>query len=145
VTAPRLRYFHGGIPDLRPGDWIVPSPPNYLDDCPICQAKKAGIQTTIDPLTGHPDRVYVTTDKPYARFFASKFPRGSLYLVEPDGELLPSVEDRFPTWMVERARVLAVYDTRVELTWSQRRVLLRRWAALDRAAAVTVQVGGERL
>jgi hypothetical protein len=120
-------YYHGGMPGLRPGQTLVPSPPNYLDDCPICRAKKAGINTAIDPLTVHPDRIYITTDRDYARFYASKFPRGDLYVVEPIGELEPSAEDYFPTWKVTEARVRAVYDRHVQLTMTQRRSLLRRW------------------
>jgi len=136
-----VRYFHGGKPGLNPGDLIVPSDPNYVDNCPICEAKKAGIDTALDPLTRHPDRVYVTTDKAYGRFYASKYPRGSLYVVEPLGELIPSAEDHFPTWTVECARVRTVYDRCVELTWSQRRVLQRRWAVADREAARAARTG----
>lgn len=120
-------YYHGGMPGLRVGQTLVPSPPNFLDDCPICQAKKAGINIGIDPPTAHPDRIYITTDRDYGRFYASKFPRGALYVVEPVGELEPSTEDYFPTWKVAEAKVRAVYDRYVQLTMTQRRSLQRRW------------------
>ena len=129
-----VRYWHGGIPGLRPGDLIVPSAPNYLDNCPICQAKRAGINTPLDPLTVHPDSVYLTTDREYARFYASKFPRGDLYRVEPVGEPVASDEDRFPTWRAPSARVAAVLDRCVTLTHRQRATLLNRWEAADRVA-----------
>ncbi len=134
-----MRYFHGGTPGLRPGDILTPSPPNYLDNCPVCQAKKAGINTAIDPLTQHPDRIYITTDRDYARFYASKYWRGDLYVVEPLGPLVKSVEDYFPTWSAPTARVKAVYDRAVQLTTSQRRSLLRRWKRLEDAHATKGQ------
>lgn len=129
-----ISYFHGGKPGLRIGDLIEPSSPNYLDDCPICQQKKAGIPTAIDPLTAHPDSVYLTTDREYARFYASKYPRGDLYVADPVGELTPSEEDHFLTWRVPSARVRAVYDRCVQLSTRQRRALLRRWTEADLAA-----------
>lgn len=128
------RYFHGGKPGLRVGDLAIPGPPNFLDDCPICQEVKAGRSTPFEQPTGSPDRLYITTDKAYARFYASKFPYGSLYVVKPVGELEPSTEDRFPTWKVAEAVVRSVYDRGVVLTPSQRRVLFRRWGQADRKA-----------
>lgn len=132
-----IRYFHGGIPGLKPGDLITPHPPNVVDGCDICAAKAAGRQPVVeglgvvDPLTERTDRVYVTTDREYARFYASKYPRGDLYVVEPVGELEPSTEDHFPSWTVSAVRVRTVYDRYVRLTDKQRRSLLRRWTATD--------------
>jgi hypothetical protein len=133
------RYFHGGIPDLKPGDLITPHPPKIVDDCPICVARAAGQTAVIngepvDPATGRPDRVYITTDREYARFYASKFWQGDLYVVEPVGHLEPSTEDRFPSWTCEAARVRTVYQRCVLLTPKQRRALLKRWTATDLAA-----------
>lgn len=130
-----MRYFHGGRPGLGLGALLLPSPPHFLDDCPICQAKKAGISTIFDPVTARPDRVYITTDKEYARFYASKYPRGDLYSVAPVGDLEPTSEDHFPSWTVPAARILAVYNRRVELTPQQRGALLRRWEVADRLAS----------
>lgn len=127
-----VRYFHGGVPGLKPGDLIEPHEPNVVDGCAICQARATG-QTVfvdgepIDPPTGRPDRVYITTDKEYARHYASKFPRGDLYVVEPAGELEPSTEDPFPTWCAPAAVVRSVYERAVLLTWGERRRLQRRW------------------
>ena len=126
--------YHGGKPGLRPGDLIIPAEPHFIDNCPICEAKKTGISTAIDPLRAREDRVYVTSDREYARFYASKYPRGSLYSVEPVGELELSTEDHFPTWTVPTARVRSVYDRCVQLTAGQRRRLLRRWYVADMAA-----------
>lgn len=140
-----MRYFHGGLPDLKPGDLITPHPPNVVDGCTICAAKAAGQQPiveglgVVDPLTERPDRVYITTDRDYGRFYASKFPRGDLYSVEPVGEPEPSTEDHFPTWSVPAARVVTVYDRYVQLTPKQRRSLLRRWTAADIEHAIARQ------
>jgi len=142
MSAPR--YFHGGVPGLEIGDWIVPAPPHLLDDCPICQAVKRGESTPFEQPNLSPDRVHVTTDLEYARFYASKYVRGDLYVVEPEGDLRPSTEDRFPSWKVPRARVISVYARFVELTPHQRRTLSNRWRRADRAAGdpTTVLPGG---
>jgi hypothetical protein len=139
MTPPALpgRFFHGGAPGLRPGELIVPHPPNIVDGCAICAAKARGEQPyvpglgTVDPLTGRPDRVYLTSDRDYARYYASKYPRGDLYVVEAVGEVEASTEDRFPTWCAPAARVRAVYDRYVQMTPAQRRSLWRRWTAAD--------------
>jgi len=131
------RYFHGGIPGLKPGDLITQHPPNVVDGCDICAAKAAGQQPVVeglgvvDPITERPDRVYLTTDREYARFYASKYPLGDLYVVEPDGDLEPSTEDHFPSWTAPAARVVSVYDRAVRLTPHRRRTLLRRWQTAD--------------
>ncbi|MFE7273007.1 hypothetical protein [Streptomyces sp. NPDC057623] len=131
------RLFHGGIPGMKPGEVITPHPPNVVDGCAICATKAAGEQPVVeglgvvDPLTERPDRVYVTTDREYARFYASKYPLGDLYVIEPVGDLEPSTEDHFPSWTVPAARVVSVYDRAVRLTPHRRRTLLRRWEAAD--------------
>ncbi|MEU8968089.1 hypothetical protein AB0D11_02240 [Streptomyces monashensis] len=140
-----IRYFHGGIPDLKPGQLITPHPPKVVDDCPICVARAAGQTAVIeglgpvDPATARPDRVYITLDREYARFYASKYWQGDLYVVEPVGDLEPSVEDRFPSWTCEAARVRSVYQRCVLLTPKQRRALLKRWTAADLAAEAGAQ------
>jgi hypothetical protein len=136
------RLFHGGMPGLKPGGLITPHAPNVVDGCAICAAKAAGEQPVVkglgvvDPLTERPDRVYVTSDREYARFYASKYPLGDLYVIEPVGELEPSGEDHFPSWTVPAARVVSVYDRAVRLTPHQRRTLLRRWQAADLEHAI---------
>lgn len=142
-TLPRL--FHGGAPGLKPGDLIQPGPPHVVDGCPVCQARARGESYTvpgfgvIDPPTGRPDRVYLTSDREYARWYASKFPRGDLYVVEPVGDAEPSTEDPFPSWCAPEARVKSVYSRCVLLTPPQRSRLLIRWAAADAAAAAVAR------
>ncbi|MEU0275977.1 hypothetical protein [Streptomyces sp. NPDC006307] len=135
-----VRYFHGGVPGLNPGDLLAPHRPNTVDGCPICAAKAAGEQPivpglgNVDPLTERPDRIYITTDREYARFYASKWWLGDLYAVEPMGEVEESTEDLFPTWCAQGAVVVSVVSRAVRLTGKQRRTLLRRWGALEDAA-----------
>jgi hypothetical protein len=138
--APLPRLFHGGVPGLRPGDLIEPGPPHVVDGCPICAARAQGLSYTtpglgvIDPPTGRPDRVYATSDREYARWYASKYPRGDLYVIELLGDVDVSTEDRFPTWCAPAARVRSIYDRYVLLTPAQRRRMSNRWTLADAAA-----------
>jgi hypothetical protein len=140
-----LRLWHGGVPGLRAGDVLTGGNSRRLiEGCAICEARSAG-QTAnvagnpIDPPSARPDRLYVTTDRDYARHYASLYGRGDLYRVEPVdvGDLEPSAEDHFPTWTTAAARVLAVYDRAVRLTPGQRRALWRAWTVADAAHAAT--------
>lgn len=142
TTAPTGRLWHGGVPGLQPGDLITPHPPNVVDGCAVCAAKAAGRQPhvpglgVVDPLTERPDRVYITSDREYARFYASKYPTGDLYLVRPVGVLEASTEDPFPTFVVPAARVVTVYSRAVRLTERQRRTLTNRWTRADEQRAL---------
>lgn len=127
-----VRYYHGGIPGLREGDVLEGGNSRPVHDgCAICQLRAAGVEGTIDPVTKHQDRVYITTDKEYARFYASLYGRGDLYLVRPIGDLVESEEDHFSTWHVEAAEVLRIYDRYVLLTRKQRRRMYKRWIQAD--------------
>lgn len=123
-----MRYFHGGAPGLRPGDLIEPQPlgkgAHLVDGCPTCEARKTGQQLSTDELD--PSMVYVTTDREYARLYASGYPRGALYVVDPVGELTPA-PDPVPSWGCSAARVTAVYDAYVVMTERQLRKLQRRF------------------
>lgn len=96
APPPGARLYHGGIPGVGPGDLIEPHPPAVVDGCRICEARAAGEDPTVpglgvvDPATKHPDRVYVTSDREYGRFHASKVWLGDLYQVEPVGDLRAS-------------------------------------------------------
>lgn len=135
-----LRLWHGGVPGLHPGDLLVGGQARHtLDGCAMCAAREDGT-ATIDAASARPDRVYLTTIREYARFYASLWGRGDLYRVEPvdSVEMEPSTEDHFPTWTAPAARVLAVYDRAVLLTWSQRRRLFRDWTEADARALAEV-------
>ncbi len=141
MTATDLRLWHGGAPDLRPGQLIQPGHTRRQHDgCAYCQARAAGHAviapdgSLIDPPTGQPDRVYLTTDRNYARFYASLYGRGDLYRAQPIGPAQASTEDHFETYIAPAALVLTVVERAVLLTPGQRRRLQREWAEADRRA-----------
>ncbi len=121
------RYWHGGASGLRPGDVISPRGSNDLDHlvdgCTVCEARRAGQQLANDD--NNPAWVYVTTHREYARIYAAGYPRGALYVVDPLGEMHDRTgeHDPVPSWGVERARVLSVYDAVVIPSRGQ----MRRW------------------
>ena len=135
-----VRLWHGGVPGLRVGDVLSGGHERAVrDDCPYCQARARG-ENTVTPLgkldgPSQQSGVYVTTDRLYAKHYASLYGRGDLYRVEPLGELRPSTEDSYETYVADQARVVAVYDRAVLLTWTERRRLFREWGVADEKAA----------
>jgi hypothetical protein len=126
-----MRLFHGGVPGLRRGDLIQPGHDRRTHDgCQWCAAR-AQIPAALDGYAEHADRVYLTPDRMYAKYYASLYGRGDLYQVEPVGELERSTEDTVEAWMAPAARILAVIDRAVLLTMSERRRLWREWSAAD--------------
>lgn len=108
MSAPRprpVRYFHGGVPDLRPGDLVLP---------PAVTGTGRTLTADVLALGGRArrDRVYVTVGRDVARVFAAMFPDGALYRVEPVGELVadPDCLVAGASWEVPAARVAAVVD-----------------------------------
>jgi hypothetical protein len=143
-SDPSLRFFHGGVAGLGVGEIITPghADERHVDGCAICAAHAAGTSTAIDPLTP-PDRVYVTTDRDYARYYASRAVLGWLYVVEPLGELTTSHEDQFPSWWCSSARVISIYERAVRLSHAQRRRLFVRWGGNEvEYAAMVRSIGG---
>lgn len=133
--------FHGGVPGKQPGEILRGGGGTrpVHDGCPICAARARGLAVSvgghmIDGPSFREHMVYVTSDKEYARYYASLYGRGDLYQVAPLGPLEPSTEDHFPTWTTPAVRVVAAYARAVLLTWQQRRRLLARWAEADRRA-----------
>jgi hypothetical protein len=82
----------------------------------------------------------MTDDRAYGRFYASKYPVGDLYRVEPVGELQESTEDPFPTWHAASAVVVSVAERAVRLTPAQRRTLLNRWRRADGPLVTAVDI-----
>jgi hypothetical protein len=126
--------YHGGVPGLRIGDLIQPG--HSRDDrhpgCPWCEARaRGGAHLGADGPSHRPDRVYMTEDREYARYHASLYGRGDLYLVSPAGEAERSDEDSFPSWVAPAARVEAVLNRAVLLSMSQRRRIAERWAMIE--------------
>lgn len=126
-----MTLFHGGIADLWKGSVLKPNMAHsrYLDDCPTCQAQKNGTSSMLglDPETPE-NFIYATSDREYARYYASRAVRGWLYEVELDQDSIePSKEDPFPTWRAHSARVIRVLEKRITLTMPERKDLFIRW------------------
>ena len=108
------RLWHGGVPGLRPGDLITPGHHRLgITGCPICAGRDAGNTNQIDPPSRRPDKIYLTTSREYARFYAA-LSRGDLYRVSPVGPVQRSAEDTIATYMASSARVVAVYARAVD-------------------------------
>lgn len=119
--------FHGGVPGLWVGDVLLPNMAHarFVDGCAECEAHKRG-ESVFDPLTPS-DWVYATSDREYARYYASRAVKGTLYRVRLEGETERSTEDPFPTWRARRAIVLGVPERNITMTMKQRRCLFLRW------------------
>ena len=135
---PRTKaWWHGGVPDLRPGDLIEPGHERATHDgCTWCEARANGEAGPgdIDGPSKEQDRVYVTSHRLYAKHHASLWGRGDLYRVEPVGDVEASSEDTIETVVCSAARVVAVYDRAVLLTMTERRRLWREWGEADARA-----------
>jgi hypothetical protein len=132
------RYYHGGAPGLRAGDLIEPGHDRTAHDgCPWCEARAKGeAHQGIDGPSQHTDRVYATSNRLYAKHYASLYGRGDLYCVEPVGEETVSTEDTIPTVHAPAFRVVAALDRAVLLTMSERRRLYREWGLADQKAGL---------
>jgi hypothetical protein len=147
MSAEGRRLWHGGVPGLRKGDLILPGQARkHHYGCPFCEARSAqaagGPKPSHDALSERPDRVYATTQRLYARHYASLFGRGDLYRVraQDDAAVERSWEDTVPTWTAPAWLVVAVVDRAVLLTWGERRRLTREWETYDLAAEALRQL-----
>lgn len=136
MTDRPTRWYHGGVDGLRPGDKITPGHVRkHHDGCHICAARAAqadgGPAPAIDPLAEHPEHVYITSDRLYAKHYASLYGRGDLYQVVPDGETWHSDEDSFSTMRCASATVVAALDRAVLLTRKERQRLYEQWGLAD--------------
>lgn len=117
--------YHGGAPDLKPGDYIEPghSRDNY-DDCPICRARRGKGADAIEG-TGHPEQVYCTRYRDYAALYASIYGKGDVYQVRPVGGVEDSDEDFDGCYRCDRLVVVRAVERHVTLTPKRRRKVIR--------------------
>ena len=117
--------YHGGVPDLKPGDTIEPghSRDNY-DDCPICRARREKGASAIEG-TGHPEQVYCTRYRDYAALYASMYGKGDVYQVRPVGGVEDSDEDFDGCYRCDRLVVVRAVERHVTLTPKRRRKVIR--------------------
>ena len=129
-------YFHGGVPGLHLGDTITPGHDRKAHEgCPYCEARERGeAHNGVDPIAKLAGRVYCTTNRLYAKHYASLWGRGDLYRVEPVGDIAPSAEDTVESFTAEHLVIVGVLDRAVLLTLTERRRLYREWAEADAAS-----------
>lgn len=127
----RKKLYHGGVAGLLVGDIIRPgmAEHRYVPGCPHCEAQRRG-ETLVDPPTP-PEWVYATHDWLYARYYASRAVRGTLYVVEPVGPTEASTEDLIPTVRAKAFRVVRVMERNITLTMTERRALWRTLGGTD--------------
>lgn len=115
------RYWHGGVPGLRPGDTIRPAA--RLRATPLIYAVSHA-HPSGEAYSADPDLAYVTTDKTLAKAFAAKALHaagvgGDLYNVRPRGPLEPDPDyDHHPgtSFTCTAAKIVAVVERGLTLT-----------------------------
>jgi hypothetical protein len=99
-----VKYYHGGAPRLRPGDFILPSAITGASTNADYGAEKVCRR----------DRIYLTSDFQAATFFAAMHHsnHGAIYEVEPVGEVIhdPDCNEPGLSFECERAKILRVFD-----------------------------------
>jgi hypothetical protein len=127
------RLWHGGAPDLKPGDPLLP---------PIVTGVYSRLQISLEEgateIAQRPDLVYATTYRTLARAWAgvwtgdgTRHGGGALYIVElddpePDDDLLPSPG---LSYQASSGRIVSVYDPHVSFDPKYGRTLQRLLAA----------------
>lgn len=103
-----IRYFHGGVPGLKPGHLILPPDTTGTEH----RLSAIAAEHNGPAYSTRTDIVYVTTGRDVARAFAAFYPDGALYRVQPEGELEPDPDSGIPglSWQCPAARIVAVVD-----------------------------------
>jgi hypothetical protein len=134
TTAQRL--WHGGAPDLRPGDPLLPPAVTGA-----YSRRQISLEEGLPNIAQRDDLVYATTDRELARAWASFWTRdgqqyggGSLYVVDledpqPDEDLLSTPD---LSWQARTGRVLQIYDSHVAFDRKYLRILQRVATENDR-------------
>jgi hypothetical protein len=103
-----MRYFHGGLPGLEPGDQLLPPDATGTDHRLSSYAAILG-----GPVYAQrTDVVYLTTDRQVARAYAAFYPDGALYQVMPASPVDPDPDCYVPglSWQCPMGVVVAVVD-----------------------------------
>ncbi|MFE9448351.1 hypothetical protein [Streptomyces sp. NPDC006739] len=132
-----MRFFHGGISGLKPGDLILPPAATGTTRTLAEYSEQLGAAHV------RRDRVYLTTGRDVAKVYAAFYPDGSLYEVEPDGDLTsdPDCAVAGVSFECPAARVLRVVNPVVLL----RDRTVDAWVRLlNRATDTAGQTAGAR-
>jgi hypothetical protein len=104
-----MKYFHGGVKGLKIGGIIL--------------APEITLRFTLghyvsdeDKAAGHSrgDQVYITTDVNAARVYASMWPGGDVYQVEPIGEMENDLDAVGVSFVCDSARIISVVQRNVK-------------------------------
>lgn len=103
-----MTYFHGGVPGLKVGDWILPPDKSGTDHRLSRYAAELGGAAHAT----RTDVVYLTTDRQVARAYAAFYPDGALYQVLPVSPVDPDPDCTVDglSWQCPWALVIAVLD-----------------------------------
>lgn len=116
------RWFHGGFPGLRPGDFLLPPAETGRNSGKRAFSAATGIDVAayLGPEIDRLDMVYLTCDRAAAFAYAGASclnhrggqdtPWGAVYTAEPAGEWEPDPDMPEIAIQCPRARILAVYD-----------------------------------
>lgn len=114
-------YFHGGVPGLRVGQYILPPCESGAKSVADCEGAPEAEQARIERVHRR-DRVYLATDRRIAMLWAALHPSGTadeggwVYRVEPVGDVEPDPDylgDDVHSWCAPRARVAGIVKTGV--------------------------------
>lgn len=105
IEAAARRYYHGGPGGIALLDWI--QPPTVTGCKSSAEYGPEEFRSRVRAVH-RTDRVYVTTNATAAAMFAAAFPDGTVYEVEPHGELEPDPDCSLAglSYACERAQVL---------------------------------------
>lgn len=117
-------YYHGGIPGLRVGQYILPpSETGALSLSDMVEILTVGPEVAEETRRVHNrDRVYLTTELDTATIFAGHYPHpdgarrrgGDVYRVEPEGQIEPDPDyhgDDGASIAAPRARITGIVAT----------------------------------
>lgn len=122
------RYFHGGVPGLNAGDWLLPP---ARTGTPHTTSRFLRPEDT-EPWLRRRDRVYITPILDLAWGYAAAYPNGAIYLVRPGRPLRPDPDSSIPfvsSWC-RSAQVVEVFNPVVPLADLLAQVLMNGLAPL---------------
>ncbi len=114
-------YFHGGVPGLRVGQYILPPCETGAFSVADCTTAPEAEQARLEAVHRR-DRVYLATDRRIAMLWAALYPEGTpdeggwVYRVEPEGDVEPDPDylaDDGASVCAPRARVVGIVKTGV--------------------------------
>lgn len=143
------RFWHGGIPDLKPGDLLLPPAETgntrQVEKVAAMVARYPGL----NPDDVLPDDratcwVYLTTQRNVAMAYAAgsrlDYGRGALYVVEPIGPVEADPDMPLQGIRARSARITTVYDPCVRISDARAKRLFAAAVAFERGITAKEQI-----